>query len=213
MDLKTHPAVNKWYAERAMQNVRDRYKGIDQGLRDIPTEIHLGSVRGPGFSETYPVGSADPTQKGKVNPNAMRIELQKARRFANPSGMDSLRTILAAETTHQLTQTDPVVRGLKMKLVESLKEGSVPLKEMKRRYAQTIKRLDREGTPRGTNWETFEGALHGPMGDWLLFERVFPELTEDHWRDYYESGGGFDPDQMELLNELKRYIKEGSQSE
>lgn len=205
MDLRTNPTVNKWYAERAMQNVRDQYKGIDQGLRDIPVELHQGHVRGPGYSETYPVGSTDPTQKGKVNPDAMRIELQKARQYANPSGQDRLRTILAAETTHQLAQTDPVVRGIKMKLIESLKEGSEPWKEMHQRYEQTV-----NGGATGTNWESYESALNGPMGDWLLFERVFPELTEDNWREYYEKGGGFDPKQMELLNELKRYLKEGS---
>ena len=204
-DLRTHPAINKWYAERAMQNVRDQYKGIDQGLRDIPTEMHIGNIRGPGFSETYPVGSTDPTQKGKVNPNAMRIELQKARQYANPSGQDKLRTILAAEATHQLSETDPVVREIKMRLIESLKEGSEPWEEMHKRYEQTVA----DGAT-GTNWESYESALNGPMGDWLLFERVFPELTEDHWRKYYEEGGGFDPNQMELLNKLKLYLKEGS---
>lgn len=204
-DLRSNPSINKWYAERAMQNVRDQYKGIDQGLRDIPTEMHIGNIRGPGFSETYPVGTTDPTQKGKVNPNAMRIELQKARQYANPSGQDKLRTILAAEATHQLSETDPVVRGIKMRLIESLKEGSEPWQEMHDRYEQTV----RDGAD-GSNWESYESALHGPMGDWLLFERVFPELTEDHWREYYEKGGGFDPEQMELLNELKSYLKEGS---
>mgnify|MGYP003658654534 CR=1 FL=1 len=209
-DLRLHPTVNKMYGERAMQNVREQYKGIDQGLRDIPTELHLGSIRGPGFSETYPVGSTDPTQKGKVNQNAMRIELQKARGFANPSGLDKLRTILAAETTHQMTETDPTVRGIKMQLLESLGEDTVPFLEMQKRYAQTVDQLRKEGRPLGSNWESFENALNGPLGDWLLFERVFPELTEDHWRDYYEEGGGFDPKQMKLLNQLKRHLKEGS---
>jgi len=212
MDLRTHPTINKLYADRAFQNVRNQYKGIDQSLRDVPVELHLGSIRGPGFSETYTVGSTDPTQKGKVNPNAMRIELQKARHFANPSGLDKLRSILAAETTHQMTQTDPVVRDIKMQLLGSLGEDTVPFLEMKKRYAQTVDQLRKEGRPLGSNWESFESALNGPMGDWLLFERVFPELTEDNWRDYYESGGGFDPKQMELLNQLKRYLKEGSQN-
>ena len=207
-DLRAHPNVNQWYAERAMKNVRDHYKGIDQGLGDTPTEIHIGNRRGPGFSETYTVGQTDPTQKGKVNPDAMRIELRKARQHATPLGdADMLRTILAAESTHQLTQTDPVVRGIKMKLIESLKEGSEPWHEMHRRYEQTVN----DGAT-GTNWESYESALNGPMGDWLLFERVFPELNEPHWREYYEKGGGFDPKQMELLNELKRYLKEGSQN-
>ncbi len=207
-DLRRHPNVNKWYAERAMQNVRDHYKGIDQGLRDIPTEIHIGNRKGPGFSETYTVGQTDPTQKGKVNPDAMRIELRKARKDAIPFGdMDRLRTVLAAESTHQLSQTDPVVRGIKMKLIESLEEGSEPWKEMHKRYADQVAR-----GATGYNWESYESALYGPMGDWLLFERVFPELTEEHWREYYKKGGGFNPKQMELLNELKRYLKEGSQN-
>ncbi len=45
------------------------------------------------------------------------------------------------------------------------------------------------------------------MGDWLLFERVFPELmnAEDD-RRYMRQGGGFGESQMNIINKVKSYL-------
>ena len=207
-DRNLDPDVNRAYANQAFSEMRKQYKGIDKSLGKSPVEIRLGDFdSGQGWSETYHIGSED-----APNPEALRIELQKARRYAHPGGdLDKLKTLMAAETTHQLTSTrdgipfDPKIFGWKQEILSSLDEKQT--EELLDRYLGTVRWLQDEGRPLGSNWESFENAKFGPMGDWLVFERLFPELMNDpRYQKYMREGGGFRPDQMDIIDAIRSYI-------
>ena len=118
---------------------------------------------------------------------------------------------MAAETTHQLTSTkdgipfDPKIFGWKQEILSSLDEKQT--EELQDRYLGTVRWLQDEGRPLGSNWESFENAKFGPMGDWLVFERLFPELMNDpREQKYMREGGGFRPDQMDIIDAIRSYI-------
>ena len=208
------------YARRVFDEMRRELPGIDKSLGDTPVKLSLGNPEGMGWSETYTVGNTDmPT-----NPEAMRIELQKGQRYLDPltrhdSGQrGKLKELFAAETTHQLADVingvpfDEKIFNWKRELldnIDSLPNDHRIKRELRRRYDRTREELlkKRPDGNIGSNWESFENAKRGPMGDWLLFERVFPELmnTEDD-RRYMRQGGGFGESQMNIINKVKSYL-------
>jgi len=205
------------YARQVFDEMRRELPGIDKSLGDTPVNLSLGNPEGMGWSETYTVGSTD-----IPNPEAMRIELQKGQRYLDPSirhdsgERGKLKELFAAETTHQLTDVingvpfDKKVFNWKRELldnIDSLPDNHDIKVELRDRYNNTVNYLNKKGIPLGSNWESFENAKNGPMGDWLVFERIFPELmNEEKDRRYMRQGGGFGESQMNIINKIKSYF-------
>ena len=209
-DLRLHPTINREYANRALDDVRGKYKGIANSLGKTPVEVRLGNVRGPGFSETYTLGSTDADK-----PDRLRVEMRESRRnflprepskYQTGGGREISRDMLAGELLHQLGDApngvpfDPKFYEMKKALMNSLTEDQMA--EMSHWY----QRIKEEGAT-GTNWESLESALMTSMGDGFIRDSLFPETGKyEDDRMWLRSKDRLTPEQAGIVNKIRDYI-------
>jgi len=197
-----------FFANKAFNDVRNQ-----GALKDFPIELRMGDKTGPGHLETIQPGDTGPNGEyddGSID--SYKIELRKAIGLANSKGLPKLRNMIRADSTHILTSkdragkpVDPKMFGIKRKIIDSLDNRQ--MSEALQRYERTVQMLSEEGSPPGSNWESFPAALDGPLGDWLVFERVFPELmNEPGEQKWMAKGGGFNKKQLALISEARKHI-------